>query len=383
MRVLHVIDSGGLYGAERMLLTLIGVQRRQGIDATLLSLGRGPAEAKPLEAAAARAAIPCESLCWRGRFDWRGWSALRQRAASDDLAIVHSHGYKPNIVLAAPPRSARRARHVVTIHGWTGSGSGDRVLRFYERLDRWMLSRCDAVVIVSAAQRREPAVARCGATVELIPNGIAEANTAPPEPLDPALESFVAAGPTLVSVGRLSFEKGYDLLLDALAQVGTTGNGARLVVLGDGPQRARLEAHAQRLGLGDRVRWLGYQDDTRPLLARATLYVQPSRQEGLPLAVLEAMQFGAAIVATAVGDVPELLDQGAAGALVARGDASALARAIEALLVDPARRQRLGVAARDRVRAHYGADTMERRYRELYARLLGAVDPAPQSGSSP
>jgi glycosyltransferase involved in cell wall biosynthesis len=145
------------------------------------------------------------------------------------------------------------------------------------------------------------------------------------------------------SAGRLEWVKGHDVLLDALALCATR---PQLLVAGDGSRRAELEAQAQRLGIADRVRFFGHCDNVARLLPAVDLYIQPSRNEGLPLAVLEAQAAGAPVVATQVGDVASAVCPDS-GALVPPEDPAALAAAIDAALTgEPRPSPRSFIAAR-------------------------------------
>jgi glycosyltransferase involved in cell wall biosynthesis len=161
-------------------------------------------------------------------------------------------------------------------------------------------------------------------------------------------------------VGRLSPEKAPEVLLQA-----AEGTGMHVVVAGEGPLRASLEAGADRT----RVRFLGFVPEVGPVLAAADVLALPSRTEGLPMAVLEAMAAGVPVVASAVGSLPEVLGNGA-GVLVPPGDVTALRLALEQLSV-PERRAALAGTARLRVESRYGVAAMARSYRErLYQPAL-------------
>jgi glycosyltransferase involved in cell wall biosynthesis len=155
----------------------------------------------------------------------------------------------------------------------------------------------------------------------------------------------------VVFAGRLAAEKRVEDLLRAVAAV----PGARLTVVGDGPRRAALEAEARALRLDGRVSWLGYVAWGPALLGvlrRSSVLALPSATEGLPLVLVEAMSQGTPVVATRVGGVPELVEDGVSGLLVEPGRPDELARALRALLDDPALRRRLGRAAILAARRH-------------------------------
>jgi glycosyltransferase involved in cell wall biosynthesis len=190
----------------------------------------------------------------------------------------------------------------------------------------------------------------------------------------PAVTVRIADGerdPLLIgAAGRLEPIKGYDLLIDAFAAVLAARPDARLELAGEGSARTDLERQVTRLAIGHAVRFLGWMDLT-PAMARWSLFVQPSREEGLGVAALEAMANGLPVVATAVGGLPELVQSGVTGLLAAPGAAPALADAITALLRDPAMARAYGDAGRQVAADFTGrrfADEIASVYRELAGR---------------
>jgi glycosyltransferase involved in cell wall biosynthesis len=168
----------------------------------------------------------------------------------------------------------------------------------------------------------------------------------------------------LVCVGRLAPPKNQALAIEAVAGI----PDAVLVVVGDGPDRRRLEDHAARAGLGSRVLFTGHRADARGVMGAADVVVIPSLSEGLSNVALEALAAGRPIVATAVRGNRELLADGRTALLVPADDVRAMAEAIRRILQDPSLAQRLGAEGR-REAARYSVDAMIRRYLELYQRL--------------
>jgi glycosyltransferase involved in cell wall biosynthesis len=168
------------------------------------------------------------------------------------------------------------------------------------------------------------------------------------------------------SVGRLSPEKRIDLVLTAAYQVAPHRPDLHVLIVGGGEQRATLQALAQQLGLSRRVTFTGLLQDVTPALIAMDVLLQPSDTEGTPRSMLEAMAHRLPVVATDVGDVTELLDQGRCGELVPAGDAGLLARAVSRLLADPTRAQNLVQCARSRYENHYTIEIMRRRVEEAY-----------------
>jgi glycosyltransferase involved in cell wall biosynthesis len=181
-----------------------------------------------------------------------------------------------------------------------------------------------------------------------------------------SVEDGFSTPPVILTTARLDPQKGLDDLLAAAALVPE----ARFVLAGDGPQRDHLIARTESLGLSGRVSFLGLRHDVPELLAGCDLFVLPSRYEGLPLAVLEAMAAGKPVVATAVAGTDEAVVPGLTGLLVPPEDGPALAGAIRTVLGDPALAARLGRAGRERVERELTARTMGDRVTRIYRELL-------------
>jgi glycosyltransferase involved in cell wall biosynthesis len=173
---------------------------------------------------------------------------------------------------------------------------------------------------------------------------------------------------TLVYIGRLSPEKNVEVLLEAVARLRQRGVELRLLLAGEGPEREALEAVVASRRLGDRVRFLGFQSDTFGLLRRAGAFVLPSRTEGVPMALLEAMAAGVPVVASAVGGIPGVT--GGDALLVAPGDAGALADALERVLTDAALATVLRRGARRRYLDEFTVGRMADRYLAFYQSVL-------------
>jgi glycosyltransferase involved in cell wall biosynthesis len=150
---------------------------------------------------------------------------------------------------------------------------------------------------------------------------------------------------TIGAAGRLVPIKGYDVLLEAFAGLRAKYPGARLEIAGEGPSRPDLEMQAHSLNIVDAVTFLGWRTDLEALMSRWTVFVQPSREEALGIAVLQAMASGSCVVASEVGGLPEIIESGVTGVLVPPANAHALASALAELLQRPERRRCLGEAA--------------------------------------
>jgi glycosyltransferase involved in cell wall biosynthesis len=174
----------------------------------------------------------------------------------------------------------------------------------------------------------------------------------------------------VLAAGALVRRKGFDVLLEACAELARSGSEPRVWIAGEGEERAALEAQRASLGLESRVRLLGERHDVPDLLGACDVFAMPSRREGLGVAALEAMCAGRPVVASAVGGLREAVIDGECGFLVEPGDAPGLARALARILSDARLAQDLGRGGRERVRERYLAEQMVEAYEALYRRVL-------------
>ncbi len=337
-------------GMEHFVLRLAGAQRALGHDARILALRGGP-----LEAHADRLGIPTIVLggaSTAGRVV-RGAAALA-RLHPD---VMHSHN-PTSLQYGVLGKMVSGARLVFTDHRG--------IVRVPATIE-WLLT--DAVIAVSRdTARQSPASAVVD--VAVIYNGVD-----PPAPkrtrAEVRADLGLGEGPVALHVANFLPVKGHDILMRALGKTKELGVALTLVTAGDGPERPAIEAQARSLGLGpDQVRFLGFRSDVPDLLAAADFFVLPSRMEGLPLAVLEAMSHGLPIVTTRIGGNPEVVTDGEHGLLVPVEDPDALAAALARFAGDPELRRKLGEAGRQRVAKEFSFSEMTRKYEAIYDRLV-------------
>lgn len=302
----------------------------------------------------------------RGPWDWRVVTRMLETCKREGVHIWHGHDYKSNL-LGLILRTRWPMRLVTTVHGW---GERTRRTPLYYAIDRLCLPRYERVFCVSHVLHADCLAA--GVAPEcclLVENGVdAEEFTRTLDTAEAKRRIGFDPGRLLVgAVGRLSEEKGFDVLIRAAA----TCLDVDFVIAGEGPHRPTLEALIGELGLGGRVRLLGYHDDTLAFYQALDLFVLSSRREGLPNVVLEAMAVGVPVVATRVGGVPRLAEDGRTGLLVEPGSVDELARAVARLLEDPALRARLGAEARRTVESRFSLQTRMETIRMVYDNLLG------------
>lgn len=170
--------------------------------------------------------------------------------------------------------------------------------------------------------------------------------------------------------GRLVSVKGQRYLIEAAAKLEHEAPNLKVILMGAGPNAAELRGRCRNLGMAERVFFLGQRDDVAAIMASSDLYVQPSLNEGLGLAIIEAMALGKAVVASRVGGIPEVVDDGRGGILVPPGDSDSLARAIMELYSDPQRRKTMGEAGFMRATETFSIEAAVNRTRGLYEKII-------------
>jgi glycosyltransferase involved in cell wall biosynthesis len=349
---MHVHRIRGIGGSERHLLTLLPALAELGVDVTMVGLDDPEWNATDFYDALR---VPAVRLRSARDVDPLLLARLTRTLNAD---VVHTHLVHADLYggLAAKLRGERL---VSTKH----NDDPFRLGRF-RHVERGLTRIADRVIAITESLRRFT-VERVGVPtrkVEVIHYGL----DAPPEPWGENPPDPVPPDATvLVAVCRLVEQKGIDVALRALAELPDT----YLVVLGEGQERARLEALARELGVGNRVYLPGRVPDVAAWLQRASVLVHPVRWEGFGLALLEAMLSGLPVVASRVSSVPEIVVDGETGLLVPPDDPQALAQGIRTALANP----QYGEAGRARAHAEFSVERMARRTLELYERLGSAA----------
>jgi len=359
---IQLISTGGIYGAERALLELAGYLGDHGWESRVVALeGQG---AGALAARALARGLPAEAFVPAGRLAVLPMlSRLKRLLERHSRAIVHSHGYKPDILLSILG-VRRRLGCVATCHNWI---SETRKMQIWEGLDKRVLRGFDRVIAVSEEVRRK--LIASGVRPEktdLVVNGITPPTRDAQARRRIREELGVPADAALVAqVGRLARSKRNDLLLHAVARLKTTAH-VHVVMAGEGEQRAALQALARNLELENRVHLCGYRSDVAEILAAADLLVLSSDLEAMPIVVLEAMGVRCPIVSTRVGEVPRILEQDLDGWLVPPGDVAALTAAVDEALSHPAVAQTRAERAYAKFLRAYSRDSMGAAYLRIY-----------------
>jgi glycosyltransferase involved in cell wall biosynthesis len=357
-RVVHVVAAGEIGGAEHMLCDLASRSSSGAIHAVALFTPNSALVRLLLDAGLRvhdRGRIREDPLAFlRRSLGARDVGWLARVMVAEAAGIAHLHTFASHVV---GTRAALRA--------------GARVLRTEHStrafddptcwpFSRWSLTHASASVAISSYVRAA-ALARApwaAPKIRVIPDGIDLTRFAP-QPM-PTAQAF-----TFAFLGRLEPRKGADLAIQALAQV----PAARLEIVGEGEQRARLERLVEALGISARIRFHGYLADPRPVLAAAHAVLCSSRAEGLGIAMVEAMAMGRPIVGFAVGGVPEVVVHDRTGWLVPPGDVDALAARMRELVRRGDRLVQVGLEARAQAVRHFSVDAMCSGYAQAYREL--------------
>lgn len=343
--IVHLIHSGGFYGAERMLLdhclSFPGEHRVIFLDA--------PSE---LLARFTESGVACHNCV--------GWRELG-RELRRQSGLLNAHNFRAQLAAWLAARWLGLPL-VFTQHGFTPRTPKQRLYTWISlRLCRSAVVSRVVCVAQSIARLHEHAGVRC-AKVVVIPNGL-PAGTVEPRHVTGSLVGFV---------GRLSQEKGPDLFLDALLPLCQQRPDLQLVLLGDGPERASLQSRIDTAGLADQISLPGYQRDMAGWLSRLSMLVMSSRTEGTPMILLEAMQAATPVVAFAVGGIPDMLQNQHTALLVAVEDTQTLQDSVRRLLDEPQLATQLASRAQQQQRELYHLPVLAERWRSLYADVMSA-----------
>ena len=361
IRVVSIIEADFVTGQAKNLIEF-AVRAAPDIHFTIVGYLRGgEPETKYLQAARA-AGLDVHVIHERGRFDWSVTESLRQLVAELKPDFIETNNVKSHFFVRASG-VWKKTKWLAFHHGYTWT---DFKMRLYNLVDYWSL------------RKAYYAVAVCGPWAQqMIARGVdpsrvhVQHNSIKPfVPLAQA-PTRPSADPIIVSIGRLSKEKGHVDLVEALGLLAARNVPFHAVFVGEGPERASIEATAQRLGVASRITLAGLQHDVRPYYEMADIVALPSHSEGSPLVLLEAMVASKPIVATRVGGVPEIAQDQRDSLLVAAHDPKAMADALQRLLTDADLRQKLSAGAR-RVADSHSPEWYRESMLGLYRRLVEA-----------
>jgi len=368
LRILQLSAPTALAGAERVMLNFLQYYDTSTFSVRVASYLNHQCldnsftdELKAQGIPHDKISIGNTSLVWQVRQT----VALITRYAID---ILHTHSYRSDFTGLIAARIAD-IPVVSTVHGWT---SESFKLRGYQMLDRFCLKRFDHIVCVSSLLHEEFTKLGIGADrLAYLPNAVSlpEKKTGQRETARQQL-GWQPEEKIIIAIGRLSPEKGLDILLSAFARQFGSDRGVRLILVGDGPEMATLMSLTSRLEIAEQVVFAGFTADVARYYAAADLFVMSSHTEGFPMALLEAMAWGLPVLATAVGGIPDIVHDGEDGCLVPPGDEERLAAVMGYLLNNRELAESMGLLARQIITGRFSAfewaRSLERIYTDVY-----------------
>ena len=342
------------------------------IELSLVTFDRANTSAE-FVSAARDAGIEIDVIPERGRFDRSVIGALRKVVEQRSPDVIVTHQVKSHFLMKISGLW-NKYPWVAFNHGYTAT---DRKMLLYNQLDRWSLPRADGVVTVCEAFARQ-----------LVKMGLPRArihvqhNSIRPEPAVSLREMYAFRRNLgveddermILAIGRLSKEKAHIDLLHAFKKLGDRHSeiNARLVIVGDGPERENLEATAASLGVNDRVVFAGQARNVELYYAAADVLANPSHSEGSPFVLLEAIAANLPIVATAVGGVPEMVENNQTALLVPASDPQAMAAAIARVLGDEQLAQRLAASASTLGFLRFSSENYVRSLAKIYREVISS-----------
>lgn len=369
IRVLALMESS-LYGGPAVNLVETALLLRGQVHTEVATFTRGEAAGSEFLAALRQKNIPCHVVHEWFRYDPRAILQLQKiiKEARPDIIQVHNTKSRLFLRLLGAWRMMAERPVIDFFHGETWE---DAKQRLYNRLDRFLFSRSRQIVCVAHFQKKmltsrgiDPeriTVVHNGIVAEQVQN----APAAPPP----------SGKRVILSVGRLSPEKGHLLLIEAFAALAAAHPDTTLVLVGDGIEKEKIKRSVGEKKLEDRVELVGYQPDPTPFYHRAHLFVLPSLSEGLPNVLLEASCHGLPVIAFDSGGVTEVIRNGQEGRVVPEKTVTALARALDELLRDPAAAGKMARQAQERVQHSFSMAARARAMLACYRSLLHSLAP--------
>lgn len=300
-RVAAIIPSRDISGPGRQLVAQARALMARGID-VLLIVPLRPGTEPRFAQFAARNGVPCQVVPDRGALDLALVRQVRDLLREWKPDLVQTHAYKATGIMYLLRSFGSTLPWIGFFHGTTDLGLKDRM---FHNLDMRMLRSADRIVVMSGRQAEQ--FKSVAARTQVIHNAVLEAETAITNPGRTASKAAPHHTPVIGVIGRLSREKGVDILLKSLATLAARKVPFKAEIVGDGPERAGLQADVDARGLAEQIRFHGHIEDIASVYARLDLVVIPSRSEGLPNVLLEAMRHDIPVVATDVGAIGDIL----------------------------------------------------------------------------
>jgi len=366
INILHLITELNIGGAEKVVAQIAAHLSKDRYN-TLVSCLYDPGLVAD---EIVKNGIQVVDLGTRSKWDVRAAYQLFRLLRRENIQILHSHLFHANLLGRIAGKMAGVPIIISTRHSVAIGGKGR------ELINRWTTGWSDVTIAVSE-QVRDAEMRWTGlgpGRLVTIYNGIdtERFRSLDPKEADAFRHEFQIDqdAPLIGIIARFHREKGHSILIDASPGILDRFPKAKILLVGEGDTRAAIEEEVHTLGLSDSIMFAGIRQDIPRVLSALDLFVLPSLWEGMPIVILEAMAAGLPVVATRVGGIPEVVEDGVTGLLVPPRDPEALAEAIIALLQDRKRAEAMGRAGRKRVEKHFSAERMVHQTEALYEELI-------------
>lgn len=364
VKVLQLGSPTGLYGAERWILALIKHLDPTKIESWVASIRDEPHLKVPLCIEAQKLGVRTHIFNCYGKINFSAIQQIKEFIRQNGIDIIHTHGYKADLIGYFATRGTS-CKIVSTPHGWTRSR--DLKLKIYANLDRMIFPLLDAVAPLSdELDRQLRRIPGLKSKLHLIRNGVNIDEIKDVGHIAKEISAFKSNGEVVIGyIGRLTPGKGLDILLNAVKEYGEPN--WRVAIVGDGEQCAELQSMVTDLDIGNRVTFFGFRPDRLAFLKGFDVFVLPSRSEGIPRCLMEAMIAGVAVVASDIPGCRYLVDGKTTG-LLFQSDRE-LAESIKRLISDPLLRESLSRSGQEFIQQRFSAARMAKQYEELFFTL--------------
>ncbi len=365
-KVLHLRSTGELLGAERVILELAKYLPKFNYQ-PIIGIPVEKNQALPeFVSAAKQLGYEVVTFPISTAFDISAIKAIKKYVQENQIDIIHSHGYREDFYAIFARTTAKL---VATNHLWKRTSLR---LRLYAALDARLLKRFNSIIAVSEPVQQDMLQCKIPAdNINVIPNGIDAAAFSKQVDISATRKSLNIPEDAIIigTLSSLSKEKGLEYIIKASAETLQKITNIHLLLVGDGPEREQLQALVQKLSLSDSVTFAGRRSDINDVLGAMDIFALPSLNEGLPMALLEAMASEKAVIATRVGDVEKVITA-ESGIVIAPANVAQLSSALIKLASDQSIRKELGYQAKIRIQQNFSSLAMARANAAIYDNVL-------------
>ena len=368
-KVLQLISTLGFYGAENVMIELSQSLLDSSYEPIIGIISTPGGCHLPVEKEALRRGLKVVTFPCMGKFDLATIIKIRRYIKENRIKIIHTHNYKSSFYgwLASANLNVKR---IVTCHNWLGDNFK---MKFYKSIELMLFNRFNKIVTVSDILLKE--VLKEGVAVEkvrMVNNGIDLQrfrldikNDDLRRQLGIKISDFVVGG-----VGRLVPEKGYHYLIEAIKKLTLQYSSIKLLIIGDGPLESELRTQVKDLKLENNVKLLGLRNDIPVLLSSMDIFIMTSTNEGMPMALLEAMAMKKPVIATRVGAISKIISDGVNGLLIPPKNVDSTVAAVTYLLQNREKGSIFAEKGFESVKNEYSSKKMTQHYAEIYDEIL-------------